>query len=281
MIVNFKNDSRIQGLVKATNTDFTNCQGCKNYNICTKLPINKIICIYNKPPYEKIESDNHSMELEEDSKIKAFFKRLLTYYKYKNTFHNAITNEYLANIQKHASGESTPTTLAISYCGLSTSYNDPTKESTLELEIGRIAIDSIERTGNVIEVQSVFSTTDANTNNTTVSNATTPTTTQFSVTSGTNFNVGDRISVTLSSLSNKKVQTKITAKSTNLLTVSPALDVAPVNTDTVNQLISRINLINGSASLILNSGTSVSISKYVTQKNSTQTITIQHTITNS
>jgi hypothetical protein len=184
--------------------------------------------------------------------------------------------ELLENIAKHLAGESTPT-LEISFCALSTSYDIPDKNSTLALELGRVAVDAPVRSGSVITVASSFGASDAICLNTTISGVTS--TTVFTVTSATGLQIGDRVQITLSNLSNRKEERKISNIAGSTITLSEALSATPAVSDAFKQMISRIHLINGSATLTLNSGDAASIAPYKTIKSSTDTLDFEHTIT--
>jgi hypothetical protein len=280
MQIKFKADQRIRGLVRVKKADFSYCKSinCKALELCSKVKPEDIICSVHpgENPVNITLSEPKDMELEEDNKYLAWLKNFLIWNKFKNQFHNAITTEYLENIQKHLAGTSTPV-LAASYCGLSSAFDAPTKASTLILELGRVTTSPV-RTGTQVVCTSSFGLTDANCLATTVSAVTS--TTVFTLTSVVGLQVGDRIRLTLSGASNRKEQRKITNIAGSIITVSEAFTSTITIGDTAEQMISRIHLVNGSATSTLNSGSSISIAGYIDTKISTQTVEVENTITN-
>lgn len=185
-------------------------------------------------------------------------------------------NTLLENIAKHISGESTPT-LEAQFTALSTAYDVPTKASTLTLELGRVAVDAPVRSGSVVTVDSTFTLTDGNCLETYITAVTS--TTVFTVNSVTGLTIGDRVQITLTNYSNRKEERKISNIAGSTITLSEALSATPAVNDFFKQMISRIHLIGGSATLTLNSGDALSIAPYKTIKTSTDTLDFTHTIT--
>ncbi len=265
-----KEDSLIRGQVRALKLNFSECikVNCSLISTChaiaknTKNPelrsVNpfRIKCEYSKNPLVKVGS--------------------LKQWSYK-PFHNLTPNTFLENLAGQIAGEA-PTVPVAERCGLSCAYDKPEKTSTMILEIGRVAVDTPVRSGANVTIESTFDTATANTLSTTVSNASTPSTTQFSLTSVTGLSIGDRLQVTTV---NGKEQVKISNISTNLITISttppaPALTFAPAVGAVVNQMISRLHLCQGTSTL--NNGIPISIAPFFDTKNNTETLDFIHTI---
>ena len=194
--------------------------------------------------------------------------------KYKNSIHNNTSQEFLDNIAKHVAGESTPD-LEVAYCAFSCAFDPPDKDSSLVLEVGRVAITSADRTNSTIVIDSTFGSTDGNTLSTTVSSVTSNSI--FELTSVTGLQVGDALQLTLSGASNRKETRKISAISTNQITVSSPYSSTITVNDIAAQKIMRLHLIAGGTAT-LNTGSPVSVAPYPDFKLSSQTKEITHTI---
>jgi hypothetical protein len=265
-----KEDSLIRGQVRALKLNFSECikVNCSLISTCqaiaksTKNPEVKasnpfrIKCEFSKTPLVKIGS--------------------LRQWSYK-PFHNLTPNAFLENLAGIIAGEA-PTLPVAQRCGLSCAYDKPEKTSTMILEIGRVAVNSPVRSGSSVTIESNFDTATANTLSTTVSNASTPSTTQFSLTSVIGLTIGDRLQVVTA---NGKEQVKISNIATNLITVSttppaPSLTVAPAVGAVVKQMISRLHLCQGTSTL--NNGIPISIAPFFDTKASSETLDFIHVI---
>jgi hypothetical protein len=265
-----KDDSLIRGQVKALKLNFSECikVNCSLISTCQAIAKNtknpelrsnnpfRIKCEYSQKPLIKVAN--------------------LKQWSYK-PFHNLTPNVFLENLAGIIAGEA-PTSPVVQRCGLSCAYDKPEKTSTMILEIGRVAVDAPVRSGSTVTIESSFDVSTANTLSTTVSNATTPSTTQFSLTSVTGLSIGDRLQVVTS---NGKEQVKVSNISGNLITISttppaPSLTVAPAVSAVVNQMISRLHLCQGTSTL--NNGIPISIAPFFDTKSSSETLDFIHVI---
>lgn len=275
-VIEYKEDRRIQGLVEARKADFVECihYKCPHLMTCSKQKVSEISCVFEKPLVQ-FSASKFDLKTETKNAIKAFFERLKLRALMPNTFHNATNQTFLDNIAKYLADESTPD-LSAQYVAFSTEFSVPTKNSSLINEIGRVAPSSVSRAGAVVTVDASFGLTDANTLSTTIKASPTPTASQFDVNDVTGLQVGDRVQVTLGGT--RKVQTKVDSIATLTVTVDPPLDTAPTGGEVFEQMISRVQLVAGSATTTLNSGDPVSIASYIDTKASTQTLDVTFTI---
>jgi len=249
---NYTEDSRIQGLVNITEADFCECfkKQCSKIKECSKNILNTN-CIYEKP---LVKVNYLEKKLENDFAL-----------------HNATATEFLENICKHLTGESTPN-LTISHCGISTGYDTPNQSSSLQLEIGRVAVSSKTRNGTLVTVTSNFDFSDGNTLQTAISSASSSTV--FNLSSVIGLSIGDRLRITLDTGQEER---KIQSISGNQITLATGLSKTPSLNNIAEQMISRLHLI-ANGTLTLNSGSAISLAPYIRTKSSTQSILITHTI---
>jgi hypothetical protein len=280
ILIKYTDDSRIQGLVETKKANFSKCMetNCENLAACTAVKVRDIQCVYEKPLVQ-ISNSRFDLHTETKNKIKAYFERLLLRYRKPNTFHNVTNQVLLDNLAKHVANESTPD-LSAQFLALSSEYGVPSKSSLLVNELGRIAPLSVNRNGAEVVIEGTFGLTDANTLST---NVDTPIDrTQFSVdaVSGAGLRglaVGDRIQIKLDGI--RWYPTQITAISTLTLTIDPAVDVDLSGGEELEQMIARVHLIGGTATLTLDSGDPFSIAPYINTKSSTENIDVTFTIT--
>lgn len=267
-------DSRIQGLVETKRANFSACMeaGCFRVRECSSVKIKDIDCIHTKPLLQ-ISNSKFDLHTETKNKVKAFFERLVLRYKNPHTFHNATNQTFLDNLAKYLADESTPD-LSAQYIAFSSKFSAPSKNSILELELGRVAT-TPTRSGAAVTAEASFGLTDANTLSTTVD--TVVDASQFSILDVTGLSIGDRVQVKVGGTA--FLPTAVTAISGTLVTVDPPLSTLPVNGDTFEQMISRVQLVAGSATATLNSGDPVSIAPYIDTKSSTETLDVTFTVT--
>lgn len=276
----FTRDARIQGLVKIDKLDFSVCKkiNCIKFGKCTNQKAKDITCIYPTPKF-KVKSSKFDLEQDNAGRISRFkklFNWLRLRKKYPNTMHNDTNQVFLNDLAKHVAGESQPD-LQAQFLAFSTAFDAPTKDSILESEIGRVAPSSVNRNNSQVTIEGTFGITDANTLNTTVGAVVDST--QFNINDTTGLAIGDRCQVTLSALGNRLEERKVSNISGSLITLDSALSIAPTPGDTFDQMISRLQLVHGSATSTLNTGSATSIVSYIETKASTDTLNITYEVT--
>lgn len=246
---NFIGCNSIDGYVKAQINDYKACinSKCKMLDKC--LDINGFMC------QDKVNIEFYKVNVNDDG-----------------YFHNITPNDFLEQLAITIAGTSTPS-LPASHIGLSAYSDDITKTTAIEGEIGRVAKTSATASGNIVTVESTFGLTDANTAITTIASVTSASI--FTVNSITGFAINQRIRVNVTGvgLEDRKIQ----GISSNKITLSTPLSASPTVGDSVNQLITRVQLVRN-GTLTLNSGSGLSIAPFVKTKLSTQTLAFTHTI---
>ena len=185
---------------------------------------------------------------------------------------NLTPNAYLADLASLSRGLTVD--MEIKYIALSTAYDPPNKQSTLELEIARIVPLSINQVNNKLIIEGKFDNTFF-TKSTNIVSATDKKI--FTVTSTAGLSIGDRFQVKISS---NWEQRKIVNIASNVITVHENFTSIPTaGTDNAQQMISRLHLVYGSgATLSLNTGKACSLAQMITYKPSTFDAYTRHEI---
>lgn len=228
-----KEDVIWQGLYNYKDADWTKCRDaqCPLISKCEKHIFAglHIPCIYR-------ENDLPLVQIQEKEKLSELDNLFAS--------HNVTSNAFLDAVIDHIVGDSTPA-LEISFAYFTSRFDPPDADTTIAIDdhqVGSNITPTYSNSGRTITITINLATSDCNCLDTTVDDASfTPTTTQFDLDSVTGLDTGggDMIEINLGSTYGL-VRRKIDSISTNRVTLTQALPIAPSDGDVVRQILSNV-----------------------------------------